>query len=104
MHRVAFEDPGQLLEIDRQLAEHRSGDLAERRRQPVCEVVVAVPAPLLELGHTARGPPFDAANILVQCGKKPVTDQLESVTGKPVIPHRGRHRSTVTLIDSRSSC
>ena len=98
---VAFEDAGQLLEIDRQGPQHRRWAAAELSIELVGEVIVPDPASLPERKTEPVSEFGRSFNALHDGGDQPVASELQRViVATGVLQHVNDNRA-VAPVDSR---
>ena len=78
-HRVAFEDAGQLLEVDGQGAQHRCRSAAELSLKLVGQLIIPVPASVPEANHELASQLRGSVHALHDGSDDAVASQLQRI-------------------------
>ena len=79
MGGVSFEDAGQLLQVDRERAQHGCGQVAERGFELLGEIVVTLPCAFPQLLGAPPGQVGRFLDALGQGNDQPIARALEQV-------------------------
>ena len=101
MERVAFEDAGQLVKVDRQGPQHRRRTAAQQRIELAGQVVISVPAAVPERKNQMANQLGRAFNALDDGSHQAVAYQLKSVIVVAGALQQVHDSRSIAPVDSR---